>query len=133
MSFEFTVSDVIPATPDAIYAAWLDSVGHTGMTGAKRAEASAVVGDRFTAHDGYISGTNLVLEPSRRIVQSWRTTRFTDADPDSRIEVTLEPVAGGTRVTVAHSSVPDGHTGYQDGGWQHNYFDPMKTYFRSQT
>jgi len=129
MSFDFTVSDVIPATPEAIYAAWLNSAGHTGMTGAKRAEAGAAVGDRFTAHDGYITGKNLVLEPGRRIVQSWRTTRFTDADPDSQIEVTLQPVAGGTRVTVAHSRVPDGHTGYQDGGWQHNYFDPMKAYF----
>ena len=129
MSFEFTVSDVIPATPAAIYAAWLDSAGHTGMTGGKRAEAGAAVGDRFTAHDGYISGETLVLEPDRRIVQSWRTTRFTDADPDSRIEISLAPAPGGTRVTVAHSLVPDGHTSYRDGGWQHNYFDPMKRYF----
>jgi uncharacterized protein YndB with AHSA1/START domain len=129
MPFDFTVSDLIPATPEAIYAAWLDSAGHTAMTGGKRAEASAGVGDRFTAHDGYITGTNLVLEPPRRIVQSWRTTRFTSADQDSQIEVTLQPVAGGTRITVAHSRVPDGHTGYRDGGWQHNYFDPMKQYF----
>ena len=129
MSSEFTVSDVIPATPDAIYAAWLSSADHTGMTGAKRAEAGAAVGDRFTAHDGYISGKNLVLEPGRRIVQSWRTTKFTAADPDSQIEVTLDPVAGGTRVTLVHSNVPDGHTGYQDGGWQRSYFDPMKRWF----
>jgi uncharacterized protein YndB with AHSA1/START domain len=129
MSFDFTVSEVIPATPEQIYAAWLSSAGHTGMTGAKRAESGAAVGDPFTAHDGYITGKNLALEPGRRIVQSWRTTRFTEADPDSRIEVTLEPVPGGTRVTLVHSGVPDGHTGYQDGGWQHNYFDPMKRYF----
>jgi uncharacterized protein YndB with AHSA1/START domain len=129
MSFDFTVSDVIPATPAAIYAAWLDSAGHTGMTGGKRAEAGAAVGDPFTAHDGYITGKNLELEPGRRIVQSWRTTRFTAADPDSRIEVTLEPVAGGTGVTLVHSAVPDGHTGYQAGGWQNNYFEPMKRYF----
>ena len=30
MSFEFTVSDVIPATPAQVYAAWLDGAGHTG-------------------------------------------------------------------------------------------------------
>jgi len=129
MSFDFTVSDVIPATPEEIYAAWLDGAGHAGMTGGKRAEAGAAVGDRFTAHDGYISGENLVLEPGRRIVQSWRTTRFAADDPDSRIEVTLEPVPGGTHATLIHSGVPDGHTGYQDGGWQHNYFDQMKRYF----
>ncbi len=49
--------------------------------------------------------------------------------PDSEIEVTLEPVAGGTRVTVRHSKVPDGHTSYRDGGWQKSYFDPMKAHF----
>ena len=27
------------------------------------------------------------LEPGKRIVQSWRTTNFADADPDSRITV----------------------------------------------
>ena len=43
--------------------------------------------------------------------------------------LTVHRLPGGTRVTVAHSLVPDGHTSYRDGGWQHNYFDPMKRYF----
>jgi uncharacterized protein YndB with AHSA1/START domain len=29
MSARFTVSAVIPATPEAVYAAWLDSRSHT--------------------------------------------------------------------------------------------------------
>jgi uncharacterized protein YndB with AHSA1/START domain len=129
MSIEFTVSDVIPAPPDAIYRAWLDSAGHAGMTGGKPAQCSAAVGGSFTAWDGYIAGTNLALDPGRHIVQSWRTTRFAASDADSCIEVLLEPVDGGTRVTVRHSNVPDGHTSYRDGGWQRSYFDPMKRYF----
>ena len=128
MAFDFTVSDVIPASPGRIYDAWLDSAGHAAMTGGA-ARATAVVGGEFSAWDGYISGRNLILERGRRIVQSWRTTRFTAADADSEIEVVLEPVAGGTRVTLHHRKVPDGHTGYQDGGWQENYFDPMKRHF----
>ncbi|HXQ52829.1 MAG TPA: SRPBCC domain-containing protein [Stellaceae bacterium] len=129
MSIEFAVSDVIPAAPRAIYDAWLDGQGHAAMTGGKAAQASPEPGAAFTAWDGYISGRNLELKPGRRIVQSWRTTRFTAADPDSRIEVLLEPVAGGTCVTLRHSEVPDGHTSYRDGGWQANYFAPMKRYF----
>ena len=43
--------------------------------------------------------------------------------------MTLEPVSGGTKVTVRHTSVPDGHTSYRDGGWQRSYFEPMKKYF----
>ena len=31
MSFEFSVSDTIPATPEQIYDAWLSSDGHAGI------------------------------------------------------------------------------------------------------
>jgi activator of HSP90 ATPase len=130
MPFDFVVSDVIPATPQTIYDAWLTSAGHTAMTGAT-AEASAEPGAPFAAWDGYISGANLELEPYSRIVQRWRTTEFTDDDPDSQIEVLLEPVPQGTLVTIHHTNVPDGHLGYQDGGWQDNYFAPMKVFFGS--
>jgi activator of HSP90 ATPase len=128
VSFSFTLSDTIPATPRQIYDAWLDSRGHTAMTGSA-AEATAIEGASFTAWGGYITGRNLTLEPSRRIVQSWRTTRFTANDPDSRIEVLLEPTAEGSTLTLHHTDVPDGHTGYQNGGWQEHYFEPMKRYF----
>jgi len=129
MSFDFSVSDVIPAAPRAIYDAWLSSAGHAGMTGGKVSAMSDQVGGSFTVWDGFINGKNLALEPGKRILQSWRSTRFTTDDADSRIEVLLEPAPGGTRVTVKHMNVPDGHTSYRDGGWQKSYFDPMKKYF----
>ena len=129
MAFEFSVADVIPASPQQIYDAWLDSRGHAAMTGGQPARISAKTGVDFTVWNGYITGRNLTLEPGRRIVQSWRTTKFTKEDVDSRIEVLLEPVAGGTKVTVRHTNVPDGHTSYRDGGWQKSYFEPMKRYF----
>ena len=132
MPFEFTLSDVIPASPQAIYDAWLSSDGHAGMTGGQAASTSAKEGADFTAWNGYISGKNLKLEPGRRIRQSWRTTKFTEADADSEIEVLLEPTAGGTRLTLRHSNVPDGHTSYRDGGWQRSYFEPMKAYFAAR-
>jgi activator of HSP90 ATPase len=132
MPFEFTVSDVIPATPQEIYDAWLDSLGHQKITGGKPATITAILGAAFSVWDKFITGRNLELEYPRRIVQSWRTTRFAKDDADSQIELLLEPAAGGTRITVRHSNVPDGHTSYRDGGWQRSYFDPMKAYFSSQ-
>jgi len=128
VAFSFTLTDTIPATTRQIYDAWLDSRGHTEMTGSA-AEAKAAEGASFSAWGGYIKGRNLKLEPGRRIVQSWRTTRFTADDPDSEIEVLLEPVDGGTKLTLHHRNVPDGHAGYQNGGWQEHYFEPMKRYF----
>jgi activator of HSP90 ATPase len=127
MAIEFTISDVMPATPSEIYDAWLSSAGHSAMTGSP-AHASAEVGAAFDAWDGYINGSNLALEPGKRIVQSWRTSQFEDEHADSRIELTLEPVEGGTRVTLTHSNVPDGQ-GHYEQGWQSHYFEPMKAYF----
>lgn len=127
MSFKFTASDVIPASPRAVYDAWLDSRAHGKMTGGK-AKASARVGAAFTAWDGYIEGRNLELVPGKRIVQSWRTSEFKETDPDSRIAITLKPVARGTKLTLLHTRVPDGQTGYRDG-WRESYFEPMKVYF----
>jgi uncharacterized protein YndB with AHSA1/START domain len=128
MAFDFTVADTIPATPQMIYEAWLDSAGHSAMTGSP-AQVTSHVGEPFTAWDGYIEGVNLELTPYTRIVQSWRTSNFAPHDPDSKIEVLFAPVAGGTRVTLHHTNVPEGHTSYQESGWQENYFDPMKAYF----
>ncbi len=131
MPYEFTVQDVIPASPQDIYDCWLSGAGHAAMTGAD-ADATPEVGAAFTAWDGYIWGKNLSLEPGRRIVQSWRTSEFTEKDADSQIEVSLELAEGGTRVIIHHTNVPDGHKGYEEGGWQENYFDPMKEYFSTR-
>ena len=127
MTIEFTVAAVIPAPPAAVYDAWLDSDGHTKMTGSP-AHATANVGDSFDAWDGYISGQNLELEPGKRIVQSWRATSYKESDGDSPIEVTFEPVEGGTKVTLTHTNVPDDQRGHEPG-WVSQYFEPMKRYF----
>jgi uncharacterized protein YndB with AHSA1/START domain len=131
MPYDFTLTTVIPASPQAVYDAWLDGPGHSEMTGGA-ATASTEMGGAFTAWDDYIAGRNLALEPGRRILQSWRTTQFTAGDADSRIEVLLDPIAGGTKLTLHHTNVPDGHTGYEKGGWTSHYFEPMERYFKAR-
>jgi activator of HSP90 ATPase len=128
VTYDFEVSDQIPATPAAIYEAWMSSEGHSAMTGAE-AHVGPKVGDPFDAWDGYIQGKTLVLEPPHRIVQSWRTREFTDDNADSKIEVLLVEIDNGTLVTVRHLNVPSDHQGYEDGGWQESYFTPMRAYF----
>ena len=128
MPYDFELSALIPAAPKEVYDAWLSSEGHTAMTGGK-AQVDPVVGGTFVAWDGYVTGTTLELDPPRRIVQSWRTTNFSDDDPDSRIEVLLEPAGEGTKLTILHTNVPSEHRGYEDGGWKKSYFDPMQDHF----
>jgi activator of HSP90 ATPase len=128
MGYDFEVSTVLPAPPAEIYRAWLSSDGHAAMTGAG-AVVDPSLGGAYEAWDGYITGTTLALDSPRRIVQTWRTADFADSDPDSQIEVLLDPVEGGTRITIRHTNVPDGQTEYEHGGWQENYLDPMRSYF----
>ncbi len=128
MTYDFEVSDQIPASPQEIYEAWLSSEGHSAMTGGE-AHVDPDVGGAYDAWDGYIHGTTLEAVPYAKIVQSWRSAQFTDEHGDSLIEVTLEGNDEGTLVTLRHSNVPDDQRGYENGGWQQSYFDPMKAHF----
>jgi uncharacterized protein YndB with AHSA1/START domain len=128
MPYEYTLTAVIPASARDIYDAWLDSAAHSKMTGGQ-AKASAELGAEIMAWDGYITGRNLELTPGERIVQAWRTTKFPENHEDSIITLTFEERDDGTLVTLSHSNVPDGHLGYEQGGWQKSYFEPMIAYF----
>ena len=128
MPYTYTLTAIIPASPAEVYQAWLDSIGHSEMTGGE-AEMSDQVGAEVSAWDGYISGRNLELVPGERIVQSWRTSEFGDEHEDSLITIMLQEVGGGTLLTLEHSNVPEEQRSYEEGGWQSNYFEPMAAYF----
>src|SRR3954471_16695404 len=87
MSESIEVSRVIPATPEAVYKAWLSASEHGQMTGSTATYNEA--DDTFTAWDGYITGKTLEKQPFSRILQSWRTTEFQEADPPSTLEILL--------------------------------------------
>ena len=128
MAYDFKLSCTLPASPEAIYDAWLDSAKHSAMTGAG-AKIVNRIGGAYSAWDGYITGKTVELVPAERIVQTWRTSQFAGNDPDSTITVELAPTKTGARLTLTHSGVPSGQTSYESGGWRDNYFTPMKAYF----
>ena len=117
-----------PVEPAAAYRAWLDSRAHSAFTGGE-AVIDARVGGEFTAWDAYILGRTLALDPPRRIVQSWRTTEFPDGAADSRLELTFSLEAGGTRLTLRHTEIPEGQGISYAQGWIEHYFEPMHDYF----
>jgi activator of HSP90 ATPase len=123
------MSDTIPASPQAIYDAWLDGDRHSALTGGAAASADARPGGQFSAWDGYIYGTFTAFEPGQRIVMAWRTTEFPEDAADSRLEVLLEPAPGGTKVTFHHSDIPEGQGDNYRQGWIDFYYTPMKEHF----
>ncbi len=126
----FSVSEIFPASRQDIYNAWLDGQSHSLMTGSN-ATAGTNVGDSFTSFDAYAWGKNLELVPNERIVQSWRTTEFSNEDKDSIIEILFEENGEFTKLIINHSKLPPHGNTYQQG-WIDYYFEPMKDYFTSK-
>jgi activator of HSP90 ATPase len=129
MTEKLKLSLTLPATPEDLYDAWLDSKKHAAMTGSD-ADVDPAENGAFTAWDGYIEGTTIELEPKRRIVQKWRTTDFPEDSPDSLIEVTFEKSEKGTKLILVHTEIPEGQKEDYRQGWKDFYFNPMKDYFQ---
>ena len=131
MKNRFVISEIIPAKASEIYEAWLNSEGHTALTGSP-AKVDGKTGGKFTAWDGYIFGTTLELTPNQRIVQAWRTSEFPNDAPDSQVEILFEEISGGTKVTLTHSDMPEDQVESYKQGWDDFYFKPMRDYFSKQ-
>ena len=123
-----SISEVIPAPAERIYAAWLSSDEQSAFTGDK-AVIEPFVGGKHSAFDGYSFGQTVELQPGRRIVQTWRAEDFPLGSPDSRVEVTLEETVGGTMVTILHTEIPSGQGSNYRDGWLKYYLEPLKSYF----
>ncbi|MCB9639947.1 MAG: SRPBCC domain-containing protein [Myxococcales bacterium] len=121
----------IPASPEEIFRSWLSSEGHTNMTGGK-ASIFATVGEPFSAWGGYIQGENLELVPAKKIVQHWRTADFAASDADSRVEIILTELEGGTKIEIFHTEIPEGQGPKYHQGWKEHYVEPMMSYFSGE-
>jgi uncharacterized protein YndB with AHSA1/START domain len=128
MAENIKVSDIMPAPPERLYAAWLDPHEHTKMTGG---DATDEGDGRFTAWDGYITGRTVSAVPHSKIVQAWRTSEFPDSAPDSVLTILFEAADGGTKVTFVHENIPEGQGDAYEQGWHEHYLTPMKAYFGS--
>ena len=89
------------------------------------AETDARVGGRFrvrfrkldgTEHE--INGEYLEFDRPRRVVLSWRWLGRQEDPGESRVEIQLRAVSGGTELTVTHSLLHDEETRRNhEAGW----------------
>jgi len=122
----------IPASSEEVYDALLNPKKHSDFTGS-RATGKEIVGARFTAWDGYISGRNLELEKGKRIVQEWVTTDWPEGYPPSRLEFTFREVEGKTELTMVHSDIPAEQEKELAQGWVDFYWEPLKNHFEKRS
>lgn len=116
----------LSASPDELYALWLNDAGHSSITDGAPASIDAREGGRYTAWGGYIEGVTLTLVPGRQIVQSWRTSDFKPDDAPSRLTLTFEPDGSGTHLLLAHDELPEGTGEQYRAGWEDYYFVYMR-------
>jgi activator of HSP90 ATPase len=128
MKTSFTLSSFFPLPPSKLFSAWLSTKSHSSFTGSP-AKISAKTGGKFTAWDGYISGTTTQIIKDKKIVQKWRTTEFPDKSPDSLVTLEFEKAKDGTKLVLTHSEIPQGQAQEYKQGWEDFYFKPMREYF----
>jgi uncharacterized protein YndB with AHSA1/START domain len=117
----------INADPKRVFAALIDEKHHAGFTGEK-AVISKKVGGAFTCYGGYLTGINLDLVASKRIVQAWRSK---DWPPGmfSIVTFALSRAAGGrTKLAFTQVGLPAGDVKGKSEGWRNFYWKPLKAY-----
>ena len=119
---------LFPVKPAQVYNALIDEAEHMAFTGAK-ATCDPKVGGKFTAWDGYITGTNLKLEKGKRIVQEWKTSEWPAGYMPSTVEFSFKEKNNGTELTMIHSNVPKEQAASYCEGWIDFYWKPLKEYF----
>lgn len=126
---EFTIEYPLPVPSSVVFDSWLHSASHTKMTGSP-AVVSKDVGGKFSAWDGYITGTYLEIDPKDRILMTWRTTDFAEKTPDSLVEIKFKDTLKGCIIYLHHSHLNNAGAKYKQG-WEEYYFEPMERYFLS--
>ena len=134
MAYDVSTTIEIAATPDNVWAVLADLANYPkwhpvylGVTGQLAAGSALTI---TTTHP--TTGRTMTAKVKVRTAEPETELRWVSKLAGVTISkrvFLLSPAAGGTRITVRHSNVPDGHTSYRDGGWQRSYFDPMKEYF----
>src|SRR5258705_10555155 len=119
-------------TPADLYELFMDSAKHSATTGMP-AKISRKVGGKWSAFGGMICGKTLALIPNKMIVQTWRSTAWKKADPDSILVAQFEKSAsGGATVYLTHIGVPEhDHKGVTQGGIKY-YWDPWRKYLKGR-
>jgi uncharacterized protein YndB with AHSA1/START domain len=116
------VERVLPAAPEAVFAAWTDpEVLHDWMSPSGHAEANVDVreGGRFSiamVGEGERiehTGEYLVVDAPRRLSFTWTSSYA----PNSVVTVTFAPHDDGTLVRLTHERMPADRAPSHEGGW----------------
>lgn len=120
-------SVVLPAPAETLYATYMDPARHAAVTGGA-AVISTRPGSKFSAFDGTLWGTTLATIRPQLIVQSWRSKKFHDTDPDSTLILGFVPHGEDGRIDLVHLDVPAHDYDGVNEGWEIYYWRPWRAH-----
>jgi activator of HSP90 ATPase len=126
-----TQSVVLGAPAESLYAMYLDPARHAEITRAP-VIIGAAPGAPFRAFDGQLSGMTLSAIPSSLVVQSWRSTKFNDDDPDSTLILAFVPQGKEGRIDLLHLDVPAHDYQGVTEGWEMYYWTPWRRFLAAR-
>ncbi len=132
-----TITRTVAATPERVFAAWTDAEQLAAwwwpQLDGTTYDVDARLGGRFRIHSpgigATVTGSYTDVDPPRRLgfTWSWEDAGEPETVVEDTVVVTFEPDDGGTRVTVAHTSVAH----VPDGGAQQGWNDVMDRLVRA--
>src|ERR1700757_4492872 len=118
-------SIVLPAPAESLFVMYTDPAKHAAITGAPVA-ISLKPGSPFQAFNGALTGATLQIIPQRLVIQSWRSTKFNDEDPDSTLILAFTPKGTNGRIDLVHLDVPAHNYQSVVEGWETHYWGPCR-------
>ena len=127
-------SVVLPAPAETLFEMYLDPAAHAAITGFP-VNIGCDVGAPFHAFNKQLSGRMLAIVRPTLIVQSWRSIKFHDGDPDSTLILLFgqdETNVRSGRIDLVHLDVPDHDYDDVTEGWHKHYWKPWQAYLEPQ-
>ncbi|WP_281558392.1 SRPBCC domain-containing protein [Thalassomonas sp. RHCl1] len=124
-------SITLPVPAQTLFEMYLDPVQHQAITGSP-VIIGKEAGAEFRAFDGVLSGTILAVNSPNLIVQSWRSTAFKPADPDSTLILNFIDDEAFGKIDLVHLDVPEHDYDGVTQGWEKFYWTPWREYLESR-
>ena len=113
-------------SPPRIYEALLNSRQFTAITG-EPAKIEPAPGGAFSLFGNRVTGRNVELAPSLRIVQAWRSESW-EHGVYSIVRFQLRNHGPQTRLLLDQAGFPEGEYDSLYAGWKAHYWDPIERY-----
>jgi len=118
---------IFKASPERVYDALLDSRQFSEFSGGAATEISRDPGGTLSCFGGMITGRNVELIPSQRIVQAWRAGHWPEG-AYSIVKIELKAHDSDTKLILHHVGFPEGSGEHLESGWHKMYWEPLKKY-----